>query len=312
MIAAMVGVAATGLAVVLTGCLVPVSAGHGGADRDGAPLGSAADRPRVLLWGDSLAWESQEVFVRAARAEGADARVRTFGGTALCDWLTDIDRQTREWAPTTAVLAFSGNAATPCMRGRDLMAAYRADATTAASRLAAAGTHVVFAVAPPRRDQPVSADGATELEHVWRQVVASVGAGSVTRAGLAVTAAGRWTDRLPCRAGELCRPDGTVVVRGPDGVHFCPIALPAATACPVFAAGAVRYGTSLAAAALGGGELAITGAGQASRRANRIPAAPSGMASQTTMTSTAVATPSCDDASGGCANDRLSLAGPGV
>ena len=51
-----------------------------------------ADPPVVILYGDSLAWESQDHFV-AAVTLGTDAAAigRSFGGTALCDYL-DIMR----------------------------------------------------------------------------------------------------------------------------------------------------------------------------------------------------------------------------
>ncbi|MBL7496696.1 hypothetical protein [Frankia nepalensis] len=263
---------AAGAFAVVVGCrlvgldlahLPGATAGLGWQSGDGRESG----RQRVVLWGDSMAAEAAGPFTEALQANGADVLVRTFGGTAICDWLTDIDGQLRDWAPTTAVLAFSGNVLSSCMQGRDMVDAYSRDASVAADRLAAAGVDVVFAVAPPRWDQPVAADGTTDLEQIWRSVVATVlarltarapaggatgeapGRIEVFRAGLAVTDAGRWAERLPCRLGERCGPDGTVVVRGPDGTHFCPVAVPAMTACPVDSPGATRYGQALAQAA---------------------------------------------------------------
>ena len=68
---------------------------------------------------------------------------------------------------------------------------------------------------------------------------------------------GRWTETLPCLAGEPCTgghdANGTPVniVRAPDGAHFCPGA-PAAvrgvtTECSVWDGGAWRYGNAMAA-----------------------------------------------------------------
>ena len=58
-----------------------------------APADADADSPVVILYGDSLAWESQDHFV-AAVTLGTDAAAigRSFGGTALCDYL-DIMRE---------------------------------------------------------------------------------------------------------------------------------------------------------------------------------------------------------------------------
>ncbi|WP_462188871.1 MULTISPECIES: SGNH/GDSL hydrolase family protein [unclassified Frankia] len=223
-----------------------VWAGWGGRIIDTARPAPA----RIVLWGDSLAWEARETFSRLATEGGAQVLVRTFGGTAPCDWLADVDVQIRAWRPTVAVLAFSGNTISACMRGRDVATAYPADTGAAVRLLREAGVQVRLVVAPPRPDQPVRADGMTDLDRMWRAIAAAHDGTEVVFADLAVTMRGRWSDRLPCQAGEPCRPDGTVVVRGPDHVHFCPVTVPVMIPCPVFSAGAERYGAAMAAAAL--------------------------------------------------------------
>ncbi|WP_243407713.1 hypothetical protein, partial [Frankia canadensis] len=177
--------------------------------------------------------------------------VRTWGGTAPCDWLTDIRDQVRRWRPTVVALAFSGNQGTACMQGRDLITAYRQDVTEAVRLLTDYGADVILVEAPPRRDQEVDAAGLTPLDRVWREIAASWPRTRVAPAGRAVTTAtGHFTPMLPCVAGETCGPGGQVTVRSPDGVHFCPKVEPPMVACPVVAAGAVRYGTAIARAAL--------------------------------------------------------------
>jgi hypothetical protein len=69
-------------------------------------------------------------------------------------------------------------------------------------------------------------------------------------AGAALTDRGRWTATLPCLPVEPCA-GSLAIVRAPDGVHFCP-GSPAAVAgrterCSVWASGAYRYGTAMAA-----------------------------------------------------------------
>jgi hypothetical protein len=146
------------------------------------------------------------------------------------------------------------------MSGRDLLAAYRQDVATAARTLTAAGTRVLLVDAPPRPDQTVGPDGLTDLDRVWRQVQATVPGVEIVRAGLSVTDGGRWISRLPCRPGERCDPDGTVSVRSPDGVHFCPEVQPPMTDCPLYAAGAERYGEAMARGALDPSSRAEDGA----------------------------------------------------
>ncbi|MBL7495781.1 hypothetical protein I6A81_05790 [Frankia sp. CN7] len=238
--------------VTLVACVATGAAMGAGAFGDrilarAAPGAAAPADPRVVLWGDSLAWESRGAFQETAQAAGAQVRTRTFGGTAPCDWLADIPIQIREWRPTDAVLSFSGNALSACMRGRDVVDAYRADGEAAVRLLRAGGVRVWLAVAPPRPDQPVRTDGMTDLDRVLRSIAAVHDQTGVVFADLVVTARGRWAARLPCRPGEPCQPDGQVRVRGPDRVHFCPVPTPAMTECPVYNAGAERYGAAMAA-----------------------------------------------------------------
>ncbi|MBL7493654.1 hypothetical protein I6A60_25915 [Frankia sp. AgB1.9] len=207
---------------------------------------------RVALWGDSMAWEAQDDFAADVTAAGGTSLLlHTYGGTAPCDWLSDIRKQSRRWHPTVAVLAFSGNTGTKCMKGRDLTSAYRSDVLAAAARLSRDGAHVVLVEAPPRRDQTVDAQGLTSLDQLWQKIAGQVPNTTVVPAGRAVTdPAGRYAQTVPCGLGDVCPAGGQVTVRSPDGVHFCPIELAPMTRCPVPSAGATRYAHAMAAAAL--------------------------------------------------------------
>lgn len=205
------------------------------------------DSPRVALWGDSLAWESKDAFTRAVRADGrASVLVRTWGGTAPCDWLPDMRDQAQRWRPTTAVLVFSGNQITACMKGRDMVTAYRQDVTKAVDLLTEHGIDVVLVEAPPRRDQPVDSAGMTPLDRVWMDIARTHDRTRVAPAGRVLTNNGRYTTTMPCDPDETCDPGGIVTVRSPDGVHFCPVAEKPMGLCPVPAPGAVRFGSEIA------------------------------------------------------------------
>lgn len=235
------------LAAVLLGvvAVTGVSSRHGdGGNNNGGR--------RVALWGDSLAWEARGSFAAAVTAAGGTSSlIHTYGGTAPCDWLDDIRKQSRRWHPTVAVLAFSGNTGSRCMRGRELTDAYRDDVAKAISRLTRSGAEVLLVEAPPRLDQSVNAAGLTPLDQVWRDLARDLPDTTVVPAGREVTTPdGRFTRTLPCRQGEQCGTGGAVAVRSPDGVHFCPRQMPPVTACPVPSAGADRYGRAMAAAAV--------------------------------------------------------------
>ena len=216
-----------------------------------APDDEGADTMRVVLWGDSLAFESAATFKATVEAQtGATVLTRTWGGTAVCDWFQDMVVQLREWKPTIAVLAFSGNTVSECMQDRDVVTAYRQDASEAVLLLTSAGVQVDLVEAPPRPDQELDADGRTALDRIWSDIDAQYPRTRMVPAGIAVTDHRNWTARLPCLPNEACGPDGTVVVRSPDGVHFCPVQVPPLTECPVYSPGAFRYGTAMALAVL--------------------------------------------------------------
>ncbi|ADP83711.1 hypothetical protein [Pseudofrankia inefficax] len=206
--------------------------------------------PRLLVYGDSLIVESQEPFRQAALDAGAHAiELRAWSGTAPCDWVNDVPGQIRDFRPTVAVIAFSGNLPA-CMAGRDLLTGYRQDVTTMVDQLVSAGVQVRLVEEPARKVDTVDASGRTALGRLWATIARETPNTRVVRADLAVTAAGRFVPSLPCDPGEPCGPDGQIIVRAPDGVHFCPHPVVPAGICSVYSSGARRYGAAVARGAL--------------------------------------------------------------
>jgi hypothetical protein len=206
--------------------------------------------PRLLVYGDSLIVESQEPFKQAAQEAGVHAiELRAWSGTAPCDWVNDVPGQIRDFRPTVAVIAFSGNLPA-CMAGRDLLTGYRQDVTTMVDQLVSAGVQVRLVEEPARKSDTVDASGRTELGRLWATIARETPNTRVVRADLAVTAAGRFVPSLPCDPGEPCGPDGQIIVRAPDGVHFCPHPIVPAGSCSVYSSGARRYGAAVARGAL--------------------------------------------------------------
>jgi hypothetical protein len=222
---------------------------------------------RVVLYGDSLASQSQEFFVaKLARAGITQVNTRTFGGTAICDWLGQMRADASAIHPDAVVVEFSGNALTPCMKaldGRPLSGAaylekYAADAAAVVDIFAPRHSIVLFAGAPISRGAERAGDPTTAILHgIYAAAARSSPYGRYIDAGASVLSGGRWTETLPCLPAEPCTggrdASGTPVnvVRAPDGGHFCPGA-PAAVrgvtaACPVWDSGAWRFGNAMAA-----------------------------------------------------------------
>jgi hypothetical protein len=245
--------------VVATVALVALATASGPAVIDAAPakpfevrLSVPSHGPdRVVLFGDSLAWEAADDLIdRFAGDDRIELRQRTFGGTALCDWFTELDEVLEKWRPRLVVAAFSGNNLTPCMDGYEEGAAYAAkylaDARHYAATAEAHGARVLFVSPPARRDAP-------GLGHPAQVAYAQVSTESPRSAswvygGRDVTPGDVYTDVLPCGPGDACVDDGLVSVRHPDGLHFCPSGTPVTPGarCDVDSPGARRFALTIA------------------------------------------------------------------
>lgn len=217
-------------------------------------------RPLVVLYGDSLAWEAQHSFVQAFTDQpGVEVVVRTYGGTAICDWLETMSTDAATLAPGAVVIEFSGNALTPCMQddagqgltGDEYFGRYASDAEQAITIFADSDAQVIFAGAPiSLADEQNGEDAEARLNPMYRELGERSPDVRYVDAGAAVLDAGSWTKTLPCIPGEPCTDQQVTVVRASDGVHFCPAGEEAVRGvtgeCPVWSSGAFRYGQALA------------------------------------------------------------------
>ena len=220
-------------------------------------------RPVVVLYGDSLAWEARHSFNEAfADQPHIQVYERTFGGTAICDWLDQMAADAASLAPGIVVIEFSGNSFTPCMKDTNGVALtaeeiderYAVDAASTIAIFASIGTHVVFAGAPATR--PDTASGIGRLNGLYSQLADEHDGVWYTDAGRSVLADDSYTITLPCLSSEPCEGGYTSegllvnVVRNPDGIHFCPVNSDAVYGvtddCPEWSSGAYRYGRALA------------------------------------------------------------------
>jgi hypothetical protein len=222
---------------------------------------SALTRTHIALFGDSLSDEAQPYYVELVHAAGDVAYTyNSYGGTAICDWLTEMSEVEAKHHPKAVELEFSGNNLTPCMDGYELYSPqyyekYRADTLRAVKIFKAAGTHVFLVGAPIARSQQSVPDW--EKLNMQYEEIAAGDPKHVTYidAGTAVELPGhQYTDTLPCLEDEPCT--GPVVegvhsnvVRSNDGTHFCPTKDANESGviggCPVYSSGAYRYAKAM-------------------------------------------------------------------
>ena len=124
-------------------------------------------KPIVLVFGDSLTHESVD-YIKFLTGNEYDVRVTAKGGTALCDYGDSIVNDARNLRPKLVVLAFSGNALTPCMSGYNthsqIAQKYESDANWVAGNLSGIGVPIAFVTPPPglRRASGVNATSTTD------------------------------------------------------------------------------------------------------------------------------------------------------
>ena len=215
--------------------------------------------PRIALYGDSLGMEAGMAFTFLARAAGASALVRTYGGLAVCDFLASMASDVASWQPTAAVFEFSGDNFTPCMAGDPIgspqyYAKYQTDLETSIDIFRAYGTEV-FLIGIPFDASANTNQNVANLNQLYAAVAAANPGVTYIDAGQAVMANGAFTWTLPCLPSEPCTgPSGTNVVRAPDGVHFCPTGDTTIEGyfaiCNVYSSGAFRFAEAMLGPAL--------------------------------------------------------------
>ncbi|MBM3672086.1 MAG: hypothetical protein FJW86_07900 [Actinobacteria bacterium] len=136
--------------------------------------------PTVIFYGDSLLSSSSGAITNGITAQrpGWEVVTRSFGGTALCDWL-DSMRGDGDLNAKVVVIEFVGNSLTPCMgsgahpaMSPGWYSLYSSAANEAASIWAARGVKVLFASAP----RGVCSAPPAPLDGIYQQAANAWGA----------------------------------------------------------------------------------------------------------------------------------------
>jgi hypothetical protein len=131
------------------------------------------------------------------------------------------------------------------------------DTKTAISIFRSVGARVIL-VGLPADASAVLTQNASAINQIYRSLAKTYRGVTFDDAGQAVMAKGRFTWTLPCLSDEPCTgPDGTNIVRAPDGGHFCPTGRASPVngfeQCDVYSSGAFRFASAMLKAALGSG-----------------------------------------------------------
>jgi hypothetical protein len=219
----------------------------------------ASRHERIALYGDSLSMQAAQDFQFLAVEAGDTTLLGAYNGLAPCDVLPRLAGDAASWHPDVALLEFTGDDLTPCMKPYPVgtptyYAKYQQDATTAVRTLRSDGVRVVLIGAPLDKD-PRLAQNVKRLNAMYASLASSIPGVRYVDAGSSVLADGQFTNSLPCAPSEQCSgPGGTNVVRSPDGIHFCPTGSTAAQGpydvCPVYSSGAYRFAAAMLNAAV--------------------------------------------------------------
>jgi hypothetical protein len=212
---------------------------------------------RVTLYGDSLGVESKDELADQLRG-AATLTASVQGGAALCDVFAGMKVDLERRKPNVALLQFSGNNITDCTRGPDgtflqgdeLVAKYANDATLAVAMLREHDVTVYLVGSPITAQSTMAARINAEYQRIADQWEAQGSGVSYIDAGATVlTPDGRFTPQLSCldteTAADGCT-NGHIIVRAPDGLHFCPTVSGGTQPCPVYSSGAHRFAGGMA------------------------------------------------------------------
>lgn len=228
-----------------------------------ASTSAAPPKLRVAVFGDSLSVESRDYVSFLSASSNMQIDFFVFGGTAPCDWYSQMRTAKASGKYKVVVTAWAGNQNTPCSKGNEFT---MYDKMIRTEKQIWGKTPLVLMVAPAPAPGAESFTQVSTARAVIRWTGTALGLKVYDPQPLFLNGAGVSGMTSPCIPGEACAniPDPTTgamsnPVRNADGLHFCP---PTAAYVPTgnglydgshplcngYASGAMRYASGIIAA----------------------------------------------------------------
>lgn len=211
-------------------------------------VGCEPNRPLLIVYGDSLVWESGREIRQWAGARGYDTVTRQRFGGAPCSLYDEMRADRRRLHPEAVILSFAGNTRylEPCI-GVDLTASYREQMREVKRIWTGSGTQVTWAAAPVIPNESSGPAQDAMRGEAYRQGLRVVDGGKYVSPG------GVWHWTQPCMAGERCIghqisasvAPGRNIVRSSDRTHFCPGPPHGFDPCRYYSSGSWRYARAI-------------------------------------------------------------------
>lgn len=190
--------------------------------------GERSDRPDVVVVGDSFAEQSADQFLALARADGYRAEVFAYGGSSICSWESQL-ADLVERKPRILVLSFAGNDLHKCINPdqvpdrppTEVADLYRDQLDAVVRQFHDAGSKIYVVGPPPVKDPGFEANAAA-MRDMYAEYVDEHPDVTAVETFALLGPDRQYHKALPCREGEPCRADGTVVLRQDDDTHLTP------------------------------------------------------------------------------------------
>ena len=211
---------------------------------------------RIAIYGDSVMNEvvpSIRVYMGDRRDLLVDSRA--VAGVSLCDLVTRLRADIAEAPPDLVVVETNGGSFTPCMQADGVSlepgsAEYLRRSGRAFEdffEASEAASIPVLVVAPPPAPTAEARAVQTDLWRLAREAAIDSGDVRFDRSGRDALGGDNWVGELPCLASEGASvgcTDGTIVVRSPNRLNFCPSGYRPDIPCREHASGLVRFATA--------------------------------------------------------------------